>query len=29
MGLSPYINALIIMQLLGVIIPPLENLKKE
>lgn len=29
MGLSPYINAMIIMQLLWVIVPPLENLKKE
>lgn len=29
MGLTPYINAAIIMQLLGVIIPSLENLKKE
>ncbi|HEY5713997.1 MAG TPA: preprotein translocase subunit SecY [Candidatus Gracilibacteria bacterium] len=29
MGLTPYINASIIMQLLGVIIPSLENLKKE
>jgi len=29
MGLSPYINALIIIQLLGVIIPQLENIKKE
>lgn len=29
MGLSPYINAVIIIQLLAVIIPYLENLKKE
>lgn len=29
MGLTPYINASIIMQLLGVIVPRLENLKKE
>jgi len=29
MGLTPYINAAIIMQLLGVIVPSLENLKKE
>lgn len=29
MGLAPYINATIIIQLLGVIIPSLENLKKE
>ena len=29
MGLTPYINAAIIMQLLGVIVPQLENLKKE
>lgn len=29
MGLSPYINALIIVQLLGVIVPKLEALKKE
>ncbi len=29
MGLTPYINASIIMQLLGVIIPSIENLKKE
>ena len=29
MGLTPYINASIIMQLLGVIIPQIENLKKE
>lgn len=29
MGLTPYINASIIMQLLGVIVPSLENLKKE
>ena len=29
MGLTPYINAAIIMQLLGVIVPSLETLKKE
>ncbi len=29
MGLTPYINASIIMQLLGVVVPSLENLKKE
>ena len=29
MGLSPYINATIILQLLAVVIPHLENLKKE
>ena len=29
MGLTPYINASIIMQLLAVIVPSLENLKKE
>jgi preprotein translocase subunit SecY len=29
MGLSPYINAMIIIQLLGVIIPKLEQLQKE
>lgn len=29
MGLSPYINAVIIVQLLTVVIPQLENLKKE
>lgn len=29
MGLTPYINASIIMQLLGVMIPALEDLKKE
>lgn len=29
MWLSPYINAVIIMQLLAVVIPQLENLKKE
>ncbi len=29
MGLTPYINASIIMQLLTVIVPSLENLKKE
>ncbi len=29
MGLTPYINASIIMQLLGVIIPAIEDLKKE
>lgn len=29
MGLSPYINATIIIQLLGVVIPQLEALKKE
>lgn len=29
MGLTPYINASIIMQLLGVIVPSIENLKKE
>ncbi|HRI35633.1 MAG TPA: preprotein translocase subunit SecY [bacterium] len=29
MGLSPYINAVIIVQLLTVVIPHLENLKKE
>lgn len=29
MGISPYINASIIMQLLQVVIPQLENLKKE
>lgn len=29
MGLAPYINATIIIQLLGVIVPALENLKKE
>ena len=29
MGLTPYINASIIMQLLAVIVPALENLKKE
>lgn len=29
MGLTPYINASIIMQLLSVIVPSLENLKKE
>lgn len=29
MGLSPYINAMIIIQLLGVIIPAIENMRKE
>ncbi len=29
MGLTPYINASIIMQLLAVIVPSIENLKKE
>lgn len=29
MGLTPYINASIVMQLLGVIVPALEDLKKE
>lgn len=29
MGLAPYINATIIIQLLAVIVPSLENLKKE
>ena len=29
MGLSPYINATIVIQLLGVVIPSLESLKKE
>lgn len=29
MGLAPYINATIIIQLLGVVIPSLESLKKE
>lgn len=29
MGLAPYINATIIIQLLGVVIPSLERLKKE
>jgi preprotein translocase subunit SecY len=29
MGLSPYINAVIIIQLLAVVIPQLETLKKE
>src|SRR5688500_11609770 len=29
MGVSPYITASIIMQLLGIIIPSLEELKKE
>lgn len=29
MGLTPYINASIIMQLLGVIVPQIEELKKE
>ncbi|MCB9809795.1 preprotein translocase subunit SecY [Candidatus Peribacteria bacterium] len=29
MGLTPYINASIIMQLLGVLVPSIENLKKE
>ena len=29
MGLTPYINASIIIQLLGVVVPSLENLKKE
>lgn len=29
MGLAPYINATIIIQLLGVVVPSLENLKKE
>lgn len=29
MGLAPYINATIIIQLLGVIVPSLESLKKE
>lgn len=29
MGLAPYINATIIMQLLAVIVPSLESLKKE
>jgi len=29
MGLSPYINAVIIIQLLGVIIPKLGDLQKE
>ncbi len=29
MGLTPYINASIIMQLLAVVVPSLENLKKE
>jgi preprotein translocase subunit SecY len=29
MGLSPYINAMIIIQLLGVIIPKVGDLQKE
>jgi preprotein translocase subunit SecY len=29
MGLAPYINATIIIQLLAVIVPSLDNLKKE
>lgn len=29
MGLSPYINASIIMQLMAVVIPKLEEIKKE
>src|SRR3989338_9072698 len=29
MGLSPYINASIIIQLLSVVVPSLENLSKE
>ncbi len=29
MGLTPYINASIILQLLGVIVPSIENLKKQ
>jgi preprotein translocase subunit SecY len=29
MGLAPYINAVIIIQLLGVVVPQLEALKKE
>ena len=29
MGLAPYINATIVIQLLGVVIPSLESLKKE
>jgi len=29
MGLSPYINAVIILQLLAVVVPQLEALKKE
>jgi preprotein translocase subunit SecY len=29
MGLSPYINALIIIQLLGVIVPKIGDLQKE
>jgi preprotein translocase subunit SecY len=29
MGLAPYINATIIIQLLAVIVPSLESLKKE
>ena len=29
MGLAPYINAVIIIQLLGVVIPQFEALKKE
>ena len=29
MGLSPYINAVIIIQLLGVIVPKIRNMQKE
>jgi preprotein translocase subunit SecY len=29
MGLSPYINASIILQLLSVVVPKLEEIKKE
>jgi preprotein translocase subunit SecY len=29
MGLSPYINAVIIIQLLGVIIPKIGDMQKE
>jgi preprotein translocase subunit SecY len=29
MGLAPYINAVIIIQLLGVVVPSLAALKKE
>jgi preprotein translocase subunit SecY len=29
MGLSPYINAVIIIQLLGVIVPKIGDLQKE
>jgi len=29
MGLSPYINAMIIIQLLGVIVPKVGELQKE